>query len=64
MKNRNQDQKPEKLAAAGNMPEEGSAETVRVRQGVTGQGVRYVLAFGLAGIVVAFMALVFLFSGG
>jgi hypothetical protein len=62
MKNRNQDQKPEKLTAAAT-PEEGSAETVRVRQGITGQGVRYVLAFGLAGIVVAFMALVFLFPG-
>jgi hypothetical protein len=33
---------------------EGSPNTIRVRQGITGQGVRYVLAFGLVGIVIAF----------
>ena len=34
---------------------EGSANTIRVRQGVTGHGVRYVLAFGLLGILIAFV---------
>ena len=29
--------------------------TTGARQGVTGHGVRYVLAFGLAGVVVAFI---------
>ncbi len=31
--------------------------TQRARQGVTGQNVRYVLGFGLAGIVIAFVAI-------
>jgi len=29
--------------------------TVQARQGVTGHNVRYVLAFGLAGVVLAFL---------
>ena len=37
--------------------ETGSPETIRVRQGIGGQGVRYVLAFSLAGIVLAFIIL-------
>lgn len=36
--------------------------TSAVRQGVTGHNVRYVLGFGLAGIIAAF-ALVALFGG-
>ncbi len=34
--------------------EEGTRATQRARQGITGQGVRYVLAASLAGIVIGF----------
>ena len=37
--------------------------TIRIRGGVTGHNVRYVLAFGLAGIIIAF-AIVGLYFGG
>ena len=37
--------------------------TIRTRGGVTGHNVRYVLAFGLAGIIIAF-AIVGLYFGG
>jgi hypothetical protein len=40
-----------------NEPDTGSPETIRVRQGIGGQGVRYVLAFSLAGVVLAFIVL-------
>jgi hypothetical protein len=36
--------------------------TDQARQGVTGHNVRYVLGFGLAGVVIAFMAIGFLFA--
>ncbi len=36
--------------------------TAQVRQGVTGHNVRYVLGFGLAGIIIAFALLVIVFS--
>jgi hypothetical protein len=36
--------------------------TTAVRQGVTGHNVRYVLAFGMAGVIGAFI-LVFLYGG-
>jgi hypothetical protein len=36
----------------------------RARQGVTGHGVRYVLGWGLAGIVIAFAVLYFVFFTG
>jgi hypothetical protein len=36
--------------------------TTAVRQGVTGHNVRYVLAFGMAGVISAFI-LVFLYGG-
>jgi hypothetical protein len=37
--------------------------TVRARQGVTGHNVRYVLGFGLAGIVVAFLVVYLIYFG-
>jgi hypothetical protein len=37
-----------------------SSET-RIRQGITGQGVRYVLAFSILGVVTAFVVLAFVF---
>ena len=36
--------------------------TDQARQGVTGHNVRYVLGFGLAGAVIAFMAIGYLFA--
>jgi len=36
--------------------------TDKARAGVTGHNVRYVLAFGLAGIIVAFGALLFVYN--
>ena len=38
--------------------------TIRTRGGVTGHNVRYVLAFGLAGIIIAFVALGLYFGLG
>jgi hypothetical protein len=38
--------------------------TDQARAGVTGQGVRYVLGFGLAGVVLAFVVLGLYFSLG
>ena len=45
-------------------PEEPETKlsTVKARAGVTGHNVRYVLAFGLAGIIVAFAALLFIYG--
>jgi hypothetical protein len=37
--------------------------TPRARQGVTGHNVRYVLGFGIAGIVVAFIIVYLLYFG-
>ena len=37
--------------------------TIRTRGGVTGHNVRYVLAFGLAGIVIAFIVIRLFFGG-
>jgi hypothetical protein len=39
-----------------------SISTNKARGGVTGHHVRYVLAFGLAGIVIAFVAIGFYFG--
>jgi hypothetical protein len=39
------------------------ASTNRTRQGVTGHNVRYVLVFGLAGVVLAFILIYAAFSG-
>lgn len=36
--------------------------TDKARAGVTGHNVRYVLAFGLAGVVLAFAALLFIYN--
>jgi hypothetical protein len=45
-------------------PEEPETElpTDEARAGVTGHNVRYVLAFGLAGVIVAFAALLFIYN--
>jgi hypothetical protein len=39
------------------------SSTNRTRQGVTGHNVRYVLVFGLAGVVLAFILIYATFSG-
>jgi hypothetical protein len=55
---------------AGNRIEDSESEAVRgspadeARAGVTGHNVRYVLAFGLAGAIVAFAIVSFLASQG
>jgi hypothetical protein len=36
--------------------------TNKARSGVTGHNVRYVLGFGLAGVIVAFAALLFIYN--
>jgi hypothetical protein len=36
--------------------------TVRTRGGVTGHNVRYVLAFGLAGVIIAFIVIAIFFG--
>jgi hypothetical protein len=42
---------------------DASAPANRVRQGVTGHNVRYVLVFGIAGVVLAFIVIYVAFSG-
>jgi hypothetical protein len=37
--------------------------TTEARGGVTGHNVRYVLAFGLAGVIIAFLIVAFYFYG-
>lgn len=41
-----------------------STSTTKARGGVTGHNVRYVLAFGLTGIIIAFIALGLYFGVG
>ena len=38
-------------------------DTTQARQGVTGHNVRYVLVFGLAGVIVAFAIIYLMFFG-
>jgi hypothetical protein len=38
-----------------NEKSEGSPQTIRVRQGISGQGVIYVLGFSLAAVIIAFI---------
>jgi hypothetical protein len=51
---------PEYKEANGRMTEttdRAVVPTARARAGVTGHNVRYVLGFGLAGVVIAFLAI-------
>jgi hypothetical protein len=41
---------------------EAKLPTVKARAGVTGHNVRYVLGFGLAGVIVALIAIVLVYS--
>jgi hypothetical protein len=52
------------IGGAQSMSHEPETElpTDEARAGVTGHNVRYVLAFGLAGVIVAFAALLFIFN--
>ncbi len=43
--------------AAGALAQSVTTSTTKARGGVTGHHVRYVLAFGLAGIIIAFIAI-------
>jgi hypothetical protein len=43
--------------------DDARSSTNRARQGVTGHNVRYVLVFGLAGVVLAFILIYATFSG-
>lgn len=43
---------------------EDSMETNKTRQGVTGHNVRYVLYFGLAGVIVGFVLVYLMVFGG
>ena len=43
-------------------PQPEPRNTVRSRGAVTGQNVRYVLAFSLAGIIIAFIVIAFYFG--
>jgi hypothetical protein len=58
---------PEYKDATGRTPRTAAEQSVvpaaRARQGVTGHNVRYVLGFGLAGIVVAFLAIYLIYFG-
>jgi hypothetical protein len=43
-------------------PQSPTKTTVRSRGGVTGHNVRYVLAFGLAGVILAFIVIAIFFG--
>jgi|GEM_PF-1863883 hypothetical protein len=49
---------------AGALAQPVSLSTNKARGGVTGHHVRYVLAFGLLGIIIAFVAIGFYFGVG
>ena len=44
-------------------PQSPDKDTVRTRGGVTRHNVRYVLGFGLAGVIIAFIIIATLFGG-
>ena len=48
---------------AGVPPQPVIKNTSRARGGVTGHNVRYVLAFGLAGTIIAFIVIALYFGG-
>jgi hypothetical protein len=48
---------------AGVPPQPAIKNTIRARGGVTGHNVRYVLAFGLAGTIIAFIVIALYFGG-
>ena len=48
---------------AGVPPQPAIENTIRGRGGVTGNNVRYVLAFGLAGTIIAFIVIALYFGG-
>lgn len=50
--------------ATGALVQPVSTSTTKARGGVTGHHVRYVLAFGLAGIIIAFIAIGLYFGVG
>jgi hypothetical protein len=47
---------------AGVPPQPAIKNTIRARGGVTGHNVRYVLAFGLAGTIIAFIVIALYFG--
>jgi hypothetical protein len=52
---------PEYKEADRRTAQEPVVSTPRARQGVTGHNVRYVLAFGIAAVVVAFVIVYFVY---
>lgn len=54
---------PEYKEADRQTAQQSVVPTPRARQGVTGHNVRYVLGFGLAGIVVAFVIVYVVYVG-
>ena len=69
--NRNNDSRPRSIDPVSEpvrvsddlSAEDARSTTNRTRQGVTGHNVRYVLVFGLAGVVLAFILIYAAFSG-
>jgi hypothetical protein len=55
-------QQPLRRGDAEDLEPETVVTTDRARQGVTGHGVRYVLAFGLLGIIFAFAMTLVIFA--
>jgi hypothetical protein len=55
-------QKPLRRSDVEDLEPETIVATDRARQGVTGHGVRYVLAFGLLGIIFAFTMTLVIFA--
>jgi hypothetical protein len=56
-------QAPEYKEADRRSPQQTAVPAARARQGVTGHNVRYVLGFGLAAVVVAFVVVYVAYVG-
>jgi hypothetical protein len=60
---RREEVREKRLSGEQNSPQPPNKTTVRTRGGVTEHNVRYVLAFGLAGVIIAFIVIAIYFGG-
>ena len=59
---RREEVREKRLSGEQSLPQPTNKTTVRTRGGVTGHNVGYVLAFGLAGVVIAFIVIAIYFG--
>jgi hypothetical protein len=59
---RREEAREKSLSGEQPSPQSPAKPTVKTRGGVTGHNVRYVLAFGLAGVIIAFIVIAMYFG--